>query len=129
MSKENAPESAACAHRETMCLTDAKNGAGGICAAASWCRRVGAPGEEAESPVCVGRSPWGMTGRYYWLCRQCVIVYPGFKSEAAAQRMAHAHAVLRWSEHAVGRAVRAKRRAGQEGDLTEDELRSALRDG
>ncbi|MFK0224060.1 hypothetical protein ACIQWN_38545 [Streptomyces vinaceus] len=83
---------------------------------------------DADSPVCMGRSPSDTGGGYYWLCRQCLIVYPGFKNEEAARRMAHSHCVLRWREHAVGRAIGAKRRAGLEMNLTHDELVTALRD-
>ncbi|RSS81170.1 hypothetical protein [Streptomyces sp. WAC06614] len=121
MSQESAAEKASC-------LTEAGDEAGAICATATSCRRVRAPGGDEESPVCLGRSAPHEGSHYYWLCRQCVIVYPGFETEAAALRMAQAHCVLRWHEHAVGRAVRAKRGAGLEGNLTTDELRAAFGD-
>ncbi|MFJ9610077.1 hypothetical protein ACIRS1_27420 [Kitasatospora sp. NPDC101176] len=56
-----------------------------------------------------------------------MIVYPGFETQEAARHMAHSHGVLRWREHAVGRAVEAKRRAGLAATLTLEELQAAFR--
>lgn len=112
-----------------VCRTGADVRAGALCAAATWCRPVGDRSAGAPGPVCVGRSASGGPGGYFWLCRQCVIVYPGFDAEDAARRMARSHSELRWREHAVGRAVRAKRSAGMPADLSTEELRAALREG
>lgn len=119
-------EATAAACESATCLVGAGDGAGDICTTASWCRLVRVSDEDAASPVCLGRSPVGEGGRYYWLCRQCVIVYPGFTSERTARRMASSHCLLRWREHAVGRAVKAKRQAGLEANLTYEELRCVL---
>ncbi|MEU9080218.1 hypothetical protein [Kitasatospora sp. NPDC048538] len=51
----------------------------------------------------------------------------GFETDEAARCMAHSHDVLRWREHAVGRAVEAKRRAGLAATLTSEELQAAFR--
>ncbi|MFF0219086.1 hypothetical protein [Streptomyces vinaceus] len=109
------------------CPAPPDGGEGAVCTTASRCRRVGAARGGVESPVCVGRSLTNaQQGPYYWLCRQCMIVYPGFETEAEALRMARSHGLLRWREHAVGQAVRTKRLAGLDGDLTYEELRTAL---
>ncbi|MET8753214.1 hypothetical protein ABZW32_24420 [Streptomyces sp. NPDC004667] len=116
-------------HRGVPCVPEAGEAANGVCTRAAWCRRVTAEteAEDPDGPVCLGRGP-AADDDYFWLCRQCLIVYPGFRSEAAALRMARSHCVLRRREHLVGKAVRARRRAGLPADLSYEELREALRD-
>ncbi|MFE3765437.1 hypothetical protein ACFXPI_27170 [Streptomyces sp. NPDC059104] len=125
MHEESAAAASPGRDRGAACMPEAGGAAGGVCTRAARCGRVTAEPEDPDSPVCWGRGP---DGGYFWLCRQCVIVYPGFASEAAALRMARSHCVLRRREHLVGRAVRARRRAGLPADLSYEELREALRE-